>query len=77
MTRKDLELLARALCYCESHCDNDTESDIVEWVTEKIADHIAVDHPRFNRGRFEKAANPIKSRFLAESIVAQLKDDRS
>lgn len=72
MTRKDFELIASTLAYCESHCDDDKETAMVEWIVEKFADALAAGHPRFNRGRFEVYALPIKHAELRRRIVEKL-----
>jgi hypothetical protein len=82
MTKKDMALVARAFAYCEEHIEQDRGSrpDEVEaelatlsWTVEKMAEHIAIDHPRFKKGLFEIEAMPIKNRRLRDDIVAKLR----
>ena len=61
MTRKDFELIAGTLRYCDAHCDahcddeTETETALVAWVAEKFADELAGTNARFDRARFIKA----------------------
>lgn len=64
--------VARALAYCEAHCDSEEEERLVRWVTEHVGRKIKGDHPRFNRGEFEIAALPIYTRDLRSTIVARI-----
>jgi hypothetical protein len=57
MTRRDFELVAETLRYCAGHCDSEAETAIVAWVTEKFAEKLATTNPRFDAGRFTKAAS--------------------
>jgi hypothetical protein len=56
MTRKDFELIAETLRYCDAHCDTDEETALVAWVAEKFGERLALAHPRFDVARFLKAA---------------------
>jgi hypothetical protein len=42
-------------------------------LTENLGKAIQAEHPRFNAGRFEKDANPIRSERLKNEIVASFK----
>lgn len=58
MTRKDFELIAEALAIARATSEPEGE-EAVSGVTEAalwIADGIAAAHPRFDQGRFLKAA---------------------
>jgi hypothetical protein len=72
MTKKDFQVIANTLAYCEAHCDNAEEAAMVEWVTEKFAETLKAAHPRFNVGTFTAAALPIKSRERKAAILAKL-----
>jgi len=62
MTRKDFELIAATLRYCDAHTDTVEEERLVRWVAEKFADVLAGANPRFDRVRFVKAAQTAGSR---------------
>lgn len=57
MTKKDYEVIAQRLRYCNQHCDSDDEANIVEWVSEHIADALLSTNPRFDRERFITACS--------------------
>lgn len=59
MTRKDFELIAETLAYCEAHCDNADELTIVRWVAGHFGEALKSTNPRFDEGRFLVAALPI------------------
>lgn len=48
MSRKDFELIARAM----RTCPTDDPQGMAEW----MADHLATSNPRFDRARFIEAA---------------------
>ncbi len=72
MTRKDFELIARALAYCEAHCDSEDETGVVRWVAETVGLHLKAEHPRFDSGRFHAAALPITAREQATRVKEAL-----
>ena len=78
MTRKDFELIARGFAYCEEHILQDSgnpnldiERETLAWIVEKVAEHIGVEHPRFNKGRFEVAALPVRSHELRDALITK------
>lgn len=72
MTRKDFELIAGVLAYCEAHCDDDKESAIVEWVAGLFGDRLVATNERFDYARFMTASLPIATKQKAERVKAQL-----
>lgn len=71
MTRKDFELIAAAIADVEERFPDEGENILREVVAELEA-RIAAEHPRFDAGRFSKAAMPIRSERLKASILAKL-----
>jgi len=62
MTRKDYELIAKAIS--EAHEDNFGDSSANEgiyWVTGLLADKLAEDNPRFDRFKFVQACEPVNN----------------
>ena len=72
MTRKDFELIARALACCEAHCDSEDETGVVRWVAETVGLHLKAEHPRFDPSRFHAAALPITARQQREAVRPQV-----
>lgn len=57
MTRKDYVLIAEAISYYQ-HYRNETERQIARGVARELANALATDNPKFNRGRFLDACEP-------------------
>ena len=59
MTKKDYELIAQAISveYQETNPDtnNDIEAQTIVTVTNRIADYLSMENPRFDRNKFFKA----------------------
>jgi hypothetical protein len=54
------QIVAETLRYCDNHCDSKRELEIVEWVTEHMADAIAREYPRFDKIAFLQVAGWVK-----------------
>lgn len=56
MTRKDYELIARAIRNARSNLDSDEQQKIVDLVASTLADELVTENSRFSRRWFLEAA---------------------
>jgi hypothetical protein len=71
MTRKDFCLIAEAIAEVEADYKGGFE-DVLQDVTEALSRRLKGTNPRFDSGRFEAAAMPLRSERKRAAVVAQV-----
>lgn len=78
MTKKDFEVVAAAFARVEDRIVNGdlgvmlSPQGVLAAAMQEVTEALKDSYPRFDTGRFEKAAMPIRSEKMKQAILAKL-----
>lgn len=76
MTKRDFKMISDTLAQretFEAHFGTPSSRKAVEQTAEAFATRLDLEHPRFNRGIFLKAALPLAAAESAERVAAKVR----